>query len=131
MITDIFSYRYTDLDCCFKDDVYDLLNSARTGLIIENTFLGIDPNIDSATLISNLKNNGYIDQNGNATSSFTGLATFNDLNIDSAFDSNLQAIYDQISNIINTGKVASNDFNTIAATANDSDLFNELVAQGY
>ncbi len=120
-----------ELNLSFKDDVYNLLVRARTGLIIENIFLNIDPSIDSSTLISNLKNNGYIDDAGNVTSAFTNLAIYSDLNIDSQFDSNLQAIYNQINSTTNIGKVVANDFNGITSTANDADLFNELVNQDY
>ncbi|MFT6332526.1 MAG: filamentous hemagglutinin, partial [Lentimonas sp.] len=116
----------------FQADVYDLLVSARTGLIIENTFLGIDPNIDSQTLINDLLGGGYINEDGTTTALFDGLGNSSELiNLDPKFNTQLADIFNTINSTINTGKIVDTDFNGISQTASDAALLAELQSQGY
>ena len=130
----------SDVDIAYlKNDIYQLLQDARNGKVIENTFLGIsgiNSNNLSATLISQLKTKGYIDADGNVTSTFTSLASSSALDLASEFNSYKQAIFDQINAIKSVNKASATNFGAITYKSanninNYTTLYTKLVADGY
>jgi len=121
-----------------KSDIYQLLQDARNGRIIENIFLPIfeaDNNM-SGLLINELRNKGYIDVNGNVTSVFTLLANADVFKLDSQFNSYKEKIYHQINFTKSINKVRVDDFNSIDYRPTNNinsyeTLYAKLVSGGY
>lgn len=134
-----------------KNDIYQLLQDARTGKVIENIFLGISglnsgqvasgvnqgANLSSA-LITELKAKGYIDADGNVTSTFTALGSADALaaNLSSDFTPYKQVIFDQINAAKSVNKASTSNFSGIAyqpinSINNYNLLYAKLVADGY
>jgi len=122
-----------------KNDIYQLLQDARTGKVIENTFLGIsglDGGNLSGNLINELKAKKYIDADGNVTSTFPANADDLAINLSSDFTPYKQAIFDQINATKLVNKASEDKFNSIAynhlnSINNYETLFAKLVSDGY
>jgi len=132
-----------------KNDIYQLLQDARTGKVIENTFLGISglnsgqvvsgsnqgSNLSSA-LITELKSKGYIDADGNVTLTFPANADDLAANLSSDFTPYKQAIFDQVNSAKSVNKASASNFSGITyqpinSINNYSLLYAKLVADGY
>ena len=134
-----------------KNDIYQLLEDARNGKVIENTFLGIAGLNSgqvtsgsnqgaslSSTLITELKAKGYIDADGNVTSTFTSLGSADALaaNLSSDFTPYKQAIFDQINAAKSVNKASESNFSGITyqpinSINNSSLLYSQLLSDGY
>jgi filamentous hemagglutinin family protein len=122
-----------------KHDIYQLLEDARNGKVIENTFLNISGIVSanlSATLIDELKAKNYIDEEGNITSTFTSLSSASDLDLSADFASYKSDIFNQINAAKSVNKTAITNFDSISYQPlniiNNFDLlYSQLQIDGY
>jgi filamentous hemagglutinin family protein len=122
-----------------KNDIYQLLQDARNGKIIENIFLDIDEisNKDlSSTLINQLRNKGYIDENGNVTKIFNDIKNADELDLTAEFSYYKQDIYNKINSTRLINKVLVSNFDNINYIANSTinnanQLYIQLQKEGF
>ena len=120
------SLENTDFSCC-KEQIYNLIQDARNGRIIQNNFLGINSgNLDlaGANLVSELKAKGYLDANGKITDSFKAITNPDALDLSAAFSSSKTDIFTKI----RESQIVSNSTFDFLTTVG---LISELKNKGY